>query len=223
MRLSCLPVLFSFFIALFFPALAHAHIEGGDTSGGFFTGFMHPVLGPDHFLAMVAVGIISAQIGGRAIWSVPATFVIVMAIGGLIGLNSAEWLGFEIAMFLVEQGIIASVILLGLAIALDRNIPVFTAMAGVAFFAFFHGYAHGNEFPDFDVQWPYVGGFMAGTASLHIAGVLIGLLADKLTHGRAILRHAGSAMMGMGLLMQLDYIQNSYLWMSLWSDIPPAE
>jgi urease accessory protein len=210
----------TFLVAILCPDIALAHASADDLTGGFLTGLLHPVLGLDHFLAMVAVGIISAQIGGRGIWSVPATFVTVMALGGLVGLYSESLFGFEIAMFMIEQGIILSVIVLGLAIALNTSTPVLFAMVGVALFGFFHGYAHGNEFPGFDIPWLYVAGFMTGTASLHILGVLIGLTSGRFNHGSAILRHAGSAMLGMGLLMQIDYIQSSYFWITLWEGVP---
>ena len=92
--------------AILLPSLAHAHVVGGE--GGFLSGLTHPVLGFDHFLAMLSVGILSSQIGGRAIWTVPSTFVAVMAIGAFIGINN-------IGLPLVEYGIALSLLALGIA------------------------------------------------------------------------------------------------------------
>lgn len=90
----------------------------------------HPVLGLDHLLAMISVGILSAQIGGRAIWAVPATFVGIMLIGGWMGIG-AEALSF------VEKAIAISVIVLGAAIAFEKKLPLMFTMPFVGFFAFF--------------------------------------------------------------------------------------
>ena len=99
-------------VVLFFPSISYAHeVPGG---GGFMSGLTHPVLGFDHFLAMLSVGILSAQMGGQAIWRVPLTFVLVMLGGGVLGING-------IPIFSVELGIALSVLALGIAIAADRN------------------------------------------------------------------------------------------------------
>ena len=150
------------------PGTAYAH--PGDPTieyGSFLAGLTHPVLGLDHFLAMLSVGIISAQIGGRAIWTVPTTFVVVMGFGGLIGANFP---GFT----LVESGIAVSVIVLGTVIAIERKLPIVVAMVAVAFFATFHGYAHGIEIPDTSRPMVYAAGFLTGTALIHILGVFVG-------------------------------------------------
>ncbi len=173
------------------PALAH---EGGSLPyGSFIAGLAHPVLGIDHFLAMVSVGIVSAQIGGRAIWTVPATFVVVMALGGLLGFIDA-------GLTAVETGIAFSVLVLGIAIAADRKLPVMLAMAGVGVFAVFHGYAHGAEMPTVAAPVRYATGFMTGTALLHVAGVLIGDISQHYARGRVLLRVAGGAIAGVGAL-----------------------
>ena len=114
------------------PALSH----DGTTLpyGSFLSGLTHPVLGLDHFLAMVSVGILSAQIGGRAIWTVPSTFVLIMALGGLLG-----WI--DVGLSAIEVGIAFSVLALGTAIALDKRVPMVAAMSAVGVFAIFHGYA----------------------------------------------------------------------------------
>lgn len=176
------------------PGTAYAH--PGDPTieyGSFLAGLTHPVLGLDHFLAMLSVGIVSAQIGGRAIWTVPATFVSVMALGGLLG---ASIPGFT----LVEAGIAVSVISLGSVIAVERRLPILVAMIAVAFFATFHGYAHGAEIPDTARPFVYAGGFLTGTALIHILGVFLGDIPRHYKAGAKLLRIGGAAIAIAGIL-----------------------
>lgn len=150
------------------PSLAFAHPGHGDTVG-FSHGFLHPIGGLDHVLAMVAVGIFAANLGGRALWAVPATFVALMAVGGAFGM-------YGVAVPFVEIGIAASVIVLGGAVALGwKNWPLGAAMALVGFFAVFHGHAHGAEMPADASALTYAAGFMLATTLLHIAGIGAGL------------------------------------------------
>lgn len=165
---------------------ALAHEAGSLQYGSFWGGITHPVLGVDHFLAMVSVGVLSAQMGGRAIWTVPTTFVCVMAIGGLLGL-------LDIGLGAIELGIAFSVLILGLAIAAERNIPVLAAMVCVGAFAIFHGYAHGNEMPEIAQPVLYASGFLTGTAALHITGLVIGDISQHYAAGKIGLRVAGVA------------------------------
>jgi urease accessory protein len=177
-------------------AAAEAHI--GDNAeilvyGSFLSGLTHPVLGFDHLLAMVSVGILSAQMGGRAIWTVPGTFVTVMGFGGLLG-----WL--NIGLTTTEIGIAISVLVLGLAIAADRRMPIAVAMSCVGLFAIFHGYAHGAEMPRVAEPLRYATGFLTGTAALHVAGLIIGDISQHYQRGRIALRMAGGAIAGAGCL-----------------------
>lgn len=178
-------------LALLLPVAASAHEGSSLPYGSFVAGLAHPVLGIDHFLAMVSVGIVSAQIGGRAIWTVPATFVGVMAFGGVLG-----WL--DVGLTSIEFGIAFSVLALGTAIAADRRLPVLVAMGAVAIFATFHGYAHGAEMPTVANPLRYALGFMTGTALLHVAGVLIGDISQHYARGKVLLRLAGAAIAGAG-------------------------
>lgn len=148
--------------------------------GAFLAGFMHPVLGLDHLLAMLSVGIVSAQIGGDAIWSVPLTFVGTMAVGGAVALTGLPlpWL---------EAGIALSVLLLGLCIAAERRVPFPIVIAGVVLFALFHGYAHGAEIPETARAIDYIQGFLLGTALIHVAGVGIGHFGQQLQGKNALL------------------------------------
>lgn len=176
------------------PVLAHAHYLPGD-HGGFASGFSHPLLGLDHLLAMVAVGLWAAQLGGRAMWLVPAAFVSVMTLGGALGM-----LGVKLPM--VEAGILASVLILGLLIAASARVPVFGAMALVGVFALFHGHAHGAEMPATASGIVYGAGFALATAALHACGIGLGLLARKHASAPA-LRFAGAAIALAGLCLWL--------------------
>lgn len=178
-------------LAALLPGIALAHEANTIKFGSFLGGLTHPVLGPDHFLAMVSVGIVSAQIGGRAIWTVPATFVGVMAAGGVLGL-------FDVGLSAIEVGIASSVLVLGLAIAADRRVPVALAMASVALFAIFHGYAHGAEMPTVAEPVRYAAGFLTGTAALHVLGVIVGDISQHYARGKVLLRYAGGAIAGVG-------------------------
>ncbi len=177
------------FLCLAWPVLAH---DGAVLPyGSFMAGITHPVLGADHFLAMVSVGVVSAQIGGRAIWTVPATFVSVMALGGLFGMQ-------DVGLGAIEFGIAFSVLVLGGAIAADKRMPVAVAMAAVAVFAVFHGYAHGGEMPQVAEPVRYAAGFLMGTAMLHVTGLVIGDISQHYERGKQALRAAGSVIAVLG-------------------------
>jgi len=184
---------FSYSLKLFFslavlllitPSPAEAHLIGGN---GFASGATHPLMGLDHLLAMVAVGIISTQVGGRAIWTVPATFVSFMVIGGLLAI-----MGMSLPF--IEAGIAISVLVLGVGIALSKKFPMAIAMGCVALFAIFHGHAHGEEMPLIASPVLYYAGFIISTTLLHISGVLIGLNAKKTQFSSVALRLSGVAM-----------------------------
>jgi urease accessory protein len=130
-------------------------------------GFEHPIGGLDHVLAMVMVGILACQLGGRALWLVPPTFVAVMAIGGALGVAAVD-------VPFVELGIALSIVVLGAVVALHLRTPLPAVMALVGFFAVFHGHAHGAEMPEDSGGLAYGVGFMIATALLHVAGIGIG-------------------------------------------------
>ena len=195
-----MPMKYSIGALLFFPALVYAHtVEGGS---GFMAGLAHPVYGLDHLLAMLSVGILSTQIGGRAIWSVPATFVVIMLVGGWFGMGHVLPGVADRLASLMEPSIVLSVILLGMVIAFGRKMPVAAAMLFVAYFGFFHGLAHGIEIPAIADPIYYAAGFVISTLLIHIAGVLIGLVARFFKeNGTQLLRFAGAVIMGMGVQM----------------------
>ena len=187
------------FFLLFFSSTLSAHEAQSLPYGPFLSGITHPVLGFDHLLAMVSVGMISAQIGGRAIWTVPATFVIVMFFGGLLGLNYGGLTGYEI-------GIALSVLLLGSALAADKKLNANFAMLAVAVFAVFHGYAHGEEIPTIAKPPPYVAGFMTGTIILHVAGVVLADISTHYEKGKILLRLLGGFIAFSGLYFLINAV-----------------
>jgi urease accessory protein len=182
--------------ATLLPTAAWAH-PGHDASVGFVQGFIHPVTGLDHVLAMMAVGLFAAQRGGRALWAVPLSFVSVMALGGVLGIGG-------IAMPFVEVGIAISVIVLGLAVALRWKTPVAGAMALVASFAVFHGHAHGAEMPVDASAFEYGLGFLLATAVLHLVGIGLGFGVTRFgcAYSPRAVQFGGTAMAvaGLGIL-----------------------
>ena len=181
------------------PSLAFAHTGVGDTAG-FVHGFSHPLSGLDHVLAMVMVGVLAWQLGGRAVWIVPSTFVGVMAAGGALGMMG-------IAIPFVEAGIALSVLVLGAVIAFNIRAPVAAAAAVVGLFAIFHGLAHGAEMPAAAGGMAYAAGFMIATVALHFAGITMGYGLAKMgeTRGAFVTRASGgvAAVAGIALLSGL--------------------
>lgn len=174
--------------------LAHA---GHSDAGGFVHGFMHPIGGLDHILAMVTVGLLAYQLGGRALWLVPSTFVAVMALGGALGIAG-------VPVPSVEIGIALSVVVLGAIVAVGMRTPVALAMGIVGLFAIFHGYAHGAEMPSDASGASYAFGFMLATALLHGVGIGAGFGIGSIAraHGTVAFRAAGAlvALAGVALL-----------------------
>ena len=148
------------------PTLAHAHAGAPGHTHGFADGLAHPLLGLDHLLAMVAVGVWAAQLGGRARWAVPAAFVGVMMLGSALAMAGAT-------MPMVESAILCSVMILGLLITSAARLPLAASLAVVGLFAAFHGLAHGMEIPANANGLAYTGGFALVTAALHGAGFLL--------------------------------------------------
>ncbi|HRC36679.1 MAG: HupE/UreJ family protein [Rubrivivax sp.] len=194
-RLDHRPAALLMLALLAIPAWAH---EQSGQAAGFVTGLLHPVSGLDHVLAMVAVGLWGAQLGAPAIWLLPVTFPLVMAIGGFLGLLGVPLPG-------VEVGIAASAVLLGAMVATESRPPLALAAALVAFFAVFHGHAHGTELPPGQSGLLYSFGFVVATGCLHAVGIALGLL-HRWRSGRVALRGAGAAVGLAGLV---------FLWRAL--------
>ena len=169
---------------------ASAHVGQGEAFG-FLTGFLHPISGFDHVLAMVAVGLWGAQLGAPAIWVLPMAFPLVMAAGALLGFLGVPLPG-------VEVGIAASAIVLGAAVAFELRPPLVLAALVVGAFAIFHGHAHGTELPAGQSALLCSIGFVIATGGLHALGIGIGT-AHRWPLGRKLLRAAGAAVAGGGI------------------------
>jgi urease accessory protein len=178
-------------------APASAHVGAGDAHG-LLHGFSHPLGGIDHVLAMVAVGVLAASIGRRAVWMVPATFVAMMGVGGCLGWSQA-------AVPHVELGIALSLCVLGALIAFKAPLANTVAMAVCGLFAIFHGYAHGAEMPSDASGLSYAAGFSLATALLHVTGIVSVLaltrtLPRKTAGSIREISGAAIAVIGIGLL-----------------------
>lgn len=168
---------------------AWAH-PGHGAQSGFASGFSHPMLGVDHVIAMLAVGLWAARLGGASVWALPLVFPAVMAFGAALGLMG-------VALPAVEAGIALSGVVLGLIIATALRAPVSVAVLIVGGFAVFHGHAHGTELPSDVGIWSYAVGFLIGTGLLHIAGIgLAGLMRGAIGARALQGTGAGIAMLG---------------------------
>lgn len=167
-------------------ANVYAH-PGHGLSGGLLAGFVHPLSGADHLLAMVAVGIWAAQLGGRALWAVPLAFVSVMGLGAAAAMTGHA----GIAAGAIESGVAASLLALGLLVSRAQRLPLPAAVALVGAFAWFHGAAHGGELPQAADPLRYAIGFLTATALLHGAGIAFGAWAQR---HEPLLGRAGGAM-----------------------------
>ncbi|NBJ11650.1 HupE/UreJ family protein [Microvirga arsenatis] len=173
------------------PALAHTGIH---PASGLGDGFAHPFGGLDHTLAMVAVGLFAAVLGGQALWAVPTTFASVMLVGGIMG-----FMGIHIPA--VEAGIALSVVIFGAVLAAKIRCRISVAMMLTGMFAVFHGYAHGAEMPMEAAAAPYCLGFFSATILLHGAGLAIGI---ALSHRQTIYRWAGAGISIAGVVLSLS-------------------
>jgi len=173
---------------VFAPVAASAHVGIGATHG-FAHGFSHPLSGIDHVLAMIAVGLFAAHLGGLALLLVPLVFVSVMTLAGIAGMAGVR-------LPFAELGIAMSVIVLGLAIVSQIRVPTLVAMTLVGFFAIFHGHAHGLEMPETVSGLSYGVGFICATALLHAVGVGLKFALENTGQvcGLRIVQIAGSAM-----------------------------
>ncbi|MEO6092055.1 MAG: HupE/UreJ family protein [Novosphingobium sp.] len=164
------------------PTFAHT---AKSLSLGVAGGFLHPLSGPDHLLAMVAVGLWGAFLGRPLIYLLPVVFPTVMAVGGVLGMARVPFPP-------VEYGIALSVLVLGLAILLRWRAPVWLAAGIVGVFGLFHGYAHGLELPSMANPVLFSLGFVLATGMLHVLGIALGMIRDR-PRGEPVLRAIGGA------------------------------
>jgi urease accessory protein len=192
MRLSPASLLLAVIVVAATASGTAAHTFGAQ-GAGFAQGFAHPLSGIDHLLAMVAVGLWAAQLGGRALWAVPAAFVGMMALGGIAG-------GVGAPLPMVELGIAGSLVVLGVLVALSSRLPVAVSAALVGLLALFHGHAHGTELPETASALAYGLGFIAATAALHGLGVAVGVTLRR-DAARILVRIGGAGIAATGLVL----------------------
>jgi len=189
-----MPRLLPVAVLLALPHPALAHITGA--ASGFGAGFTHPLMGPDHLVAMVAVGLWGAQLGNPAIWVLPIAFPLVMAAGGLIGISGVEVPFPELAVAL-------SGVALGLMVALRVRIAFWAAAIIAAVFAVFHGYTHGKEMPAATSAESFAIGFVVATGLLHLVGITIGAV-DRYRTGAAAIRCLGAVIAAVGCVFAIS-------------------
>ncbi|WP_417537402.1 HupE/UreJ family protein [Marinomonas sp.] len=193
MRLSTLKMGLAALVAAI-PALALAH-PGHEHTTSFMTGFMHPMGGLDHLLAMLAIGLWAASLGGRALWAVPAAFVGTMLVGGALAVAGVQ-------VPFIEQGIVLSVILMGALLLGAARFSVVTCAGIAGLFAIFHGAAHGLEMPLNANGAEYALGFAAATALLHVVGIGFGAVIARF-QAPIVTRVTGSVIAIAGLFLAL--------------------
>jgi urease accessory protein len=178
--------------ALLVPTAAFAHVGVGSTAS-FAAGIAHPLSDLDHIAVMIAVGLWAALNGGRSLWVWPAAFVSVMLVGGALGMA-------HVPVPFVEPGILASVVALGLLVALAVDLPLWVGVAVIGLFAIFHGHAHGSEVAENVGGLEYMAGFALATATLHAIGVGIAIGLSR-AHLRGLVRAGGVACVMVGVAL----------------------
>lgn len=184
-------ILFALSIFAAFPGIALAHGLPDMGSGGLGTGMLHPFSGVDHLLAMIAVGLWVASLGGVAVWKVPTSFIVMLVAGSMLAMGG-------MTLPLAEPLIAASVLLLGLALMLALHTSSLAGSLMVGLFALFHGYAHGTELPAAASAWMYLFGMAGASIALHLAGLGLG---HALRRYQWLLRSGGALMAGAGMWM----------------------
>ena len=151
-----------------FSSVAFSH-PGHDLVGSglesAYAGFIHPLTGWDHLLVMLAIGIWASKLGGKARWQLPLTFLSSMTVGAVLGLAGITFSG-------IETAISASVLAIGLLLAINLPIAAISRIGIVAVFAIFHGMAHGVELNS-QQSYAALAGMLFATALLHAIGLLL--------------------------------------------------
>jgi urease accessory protein len=192
MKLNLKEIRLPSFVLLLTPVMLFAHPDMGQATG-FWHGFSHPLTGLDHILAMFAIGIWAVQVGGKAIWAIPLSFVGMMIVGGILGMS-----GVRIPY--VETGIVMSVMVLGVLIIASARLPLAAGMLIAGIFAIFHGHSHGTEIPNAAMGITYSIGFAISTLLLHLSGIDFALFIGNKAKTQ-LLRYAGATIAIAGIIM----------------------
>lgn len=187
------------FAAAFVLASTSAFAHTGHSEIGLVHGFSHPITGIDHVLAMIATGLLAAQLGGRALWLIPLAFVSIMMVGGAVGMAG-------IAMPFAEFGVALSLVIFGLGVAFPFGFqtPAVTALVGL--FALFHGHVHGLEMPAAASGLYYMAGFACATTLLHAVGIGLGIGLARAKSDHLTIQIGGSAIALFGMVMLTNLI-----------------
>jgi urease accessory protein len=193
MKFCTVLIAFCISIAICSVALAHPH-HPVPNSVGLASGFSHPWLGIDHLLAMIAVGLLSVQVGGRALWVLPTSFLGMMILGGAIGMTGLE-------IHAIEFGIALSVVALGAALAIGKKYHLVASAIVIGTLGLLHGNAHGTEMQAMASPMLYATGFILATTLLHLTGIMGGLMVNRSNRLAFGLRLSGAAISCAGLLL----------------------
>jgi urease accessory protein len=188
-------ILIQFFI-LFASITLFPHTDEVIQGFGFMAGLKHPVQGMDHLLAMLCVGMISSRIGKSAIWQVPLCFVLVMAVGCVIGFFGAK-------LTIIEYLIAVSILIFGVLLIIPQWLSISATLLTVALFAVVHGYAHGKEMPLFVLPEIYIFGFMVSTTVIHILGVVLGEIINRLPRRQLLYKMTGISLVVTGIFLMV--------------------
>lgn len=209
------------FVSIFLCFSTSGFAHSGNVMIGFSDGFFHPVIGLDHLIAMISVGVISAQIGRVAIWLVPGLFVLGMLIGSALAIliylfrnmnDPSPFIYFvlnhfaDYIYFIVEFGIAFSVLFLGAVIFLNKKLPMLITSIIVLIFGITHGAAHGISIPYVIEPYLFVLGFCIGTVLLHVFGVLVGYFSIKSSLINKMIRYGGILIFAFGILLIYNLI-----------------
>ena len=178
------------------PTFLFGHSDSSLAGAGILEGFVHPISGLDHVVAMIAVGMWGAILRSPAMWILPVAFPIAMAFGGVLGIVG-------VPLPFTEEVIALSGIVLGFFVATHRQLPLWLACAVVGVFAIFHGHAHGVEAPKTASPIGYVVGFVCGTGFMHLSGIALGFLDDRnlggIPIGKLMITSCGIGIMATGM------------------------
>ena len=147
--------------------LAEAHTV--HDASGFMAGLVHPLLGIDHLLAILAAGIWAGRMGKQTTWRVPLAYMLAMSVAmvALVGISSVPY---------VETGIALSLLLFGLLAAASTRLSTLAGLMIISVFAAIHGAAHSVEMASTLSPLAYLSGIVLATALLQAVAITVGVI-----------------------------------------------